>query len=206
MDRSFWSGLAHWGPWLMIMAAASALVVTAAAAWLDPGIARPGYLHYAYSGAVMTLVDFLVMLGIVGLCFTRAADDGRLKVAGFALLVLGSAGIVFAEPLLRVSFALGNSVFGVVGPLQALGFIVVGIAIIRTGAWRSWRRFPVLALGLYIPCLMVPLLIASGGASLAALAGYHAGVLLVGTAWLAESRASALRDRGRQLDGARGGA
>lgn len=69
----------------------------------------------------------------------------------------GSAGIVVAEPLLRVSFALGKAVLGVVGPMQALGLILVGIAIIRGGVWGSWRRYTVLGLGLYVPCLMVPL-------------------------------------------------
>ncbi|MDQ6899252.1 MAG: hypothetical protein M3072_07070 [Candidatus Dormibacteraeota bacterium] len=192
MKGSFRNPLARFGPWLLVVAALAALVATAAAV-LDPSIARPGTVSYAYSGVVMTLVDFLVMAGVVGLWFTRAAGGGPLKLAGFVLLVSGSAGIVVAEPLLRVSFALGNSVFGVVGPVQALGFILVGIAIIRGGLWRSWRRFAMLLLGLYVPFLMVPLLIASGGSNLGALAGYHIGVLLTGMAWLIESQGGALK-------------
>lgn len=58
-------------------------------------------------------------------------------------------------------------------------------------SWTSWHRFAPLGFGLYIPFVMLPTLIASHGESLAALAGYHTCVLLLGVAALLESRRDA---------------
>ena len=187
--------LERWGrlaPGLLITSATGALLVTAGAAFVDPALARPGHPHYLGSGAVMTVVDLLLALGLAGLAATPAARDGWPKTAATILMVVGSFGMVPAEVLLRVDFALGNGVFGVVGPLQAAGLIVFGIVVIRTGRWISWRRFAPLGFGLYIPLVMLPTLIATRGDSLVALAGYHTCVLLLGVAALLESRRQAL--------------
>jgi hypothetical protein len=172
---------------LLIGAAVVPLLLTATAATIDPGLARPGGSHFLASGVVMCLVDLAVAIGFTALALQAPARPTVLRWLGGALLVAGSFGTVPAEALLRVDFDLGNAVFGVVGPAQALGLVLFGIAVVVARQWTSWRRFAPLALGLYVPFVMMPLLIASQGLSLGALAGYHAFVLAVGIAYLRES-------------------
>lgn len=183
--------LRAFGPRALIASGITALLVTAAAAFVDPRIAQPGATAYLYSGVVMTIVDALVLLGIAGLALSPALNPGWFKRLAMGAALVGSAGIVVAEPILRVDFATGNGVFAVVGPVQAVGFILAGIGIIRTATWSSWRRFVVLVAGLYVPAVVVPALAASGGTSLPALAGYHLLILATGVAFLTEERAPA---------------
>jgi len=179
------------GPWYLIVSAGLALMVTTAAAFIDAGIARPGDPHYAASGFVMTPVDLLLALGFAAMASASAVSAGWLKKTAFALLIGGSLVMVPAEALLRVDFGLGNVIFGIAGPLQALGMILAGIGVIRTGRWSSWRRFALVAMGLYIPLVMMPWLILGHGTGLLPLAGYHLFVLLIGIAYLVEDQAYA---------------
>jgi hypothetical protein len=170
----------------MLASAAGALILTAVAAFVDPSLAKPGDPQYITSGGVMTLADLLLALGLSALV-VQALRGGWFKLLAGGLLVIGSFAVVPAEVTLRVNFDLGNSVFGIIGPIQAAGLILCGIGVIRSGRWSSWRRFTPLIFGLYVPAVMVPALIASHGGSLAALAGYHACVLLTGLAFLVET-------------------
>jgi hypothetical protein len=174
--------IARLAPRLLLVAAATGLAVTAAAAFLDPAIGQPHHGAYIASGVVMSIVDFLTAVGLAGLAFTPAVREGRFKQVAFGTLVIASFAMVPAEVLLRVDFATGNGVYGIVGPIQALGLILVGIGIVRRALWTSWRRFVVLAMGLYVPLVMVPLMVSAGGTSLVALGGYHAFVLAIGLA------------------------
>lgn len=186
-DVSFKRAMARRGPMLLIAAAVTALAVTALAMWLDPALATPKTPDYIASGVVMTLVDLAAGLGFTGLAFAGAVRPGRFSTLAFAIAIAASFAMVPAELLLRVDFAVGNALYGVVGPLQAIGLVLVGIAIVTAHRWHSWGRFTVLALGLYVPLVMVPVLVASGGTSLAALAGYHALILAVGIGFRIES-------------------
>lgn len=182
------SALDRLAPALVIASGVVALVTTAAAAFVNPAIATPGRAAYNGSGVVMTLVDLLLAIGLTGLVLSAAVRPGVLRWVAGALLVAGSFAIVPAEILLRVNFATGNAAFGIAGPVQAVGLILFGIGVIVTGRWTSWRRFAVLAMGLYVPVVMMPALIMSHGDNLAALAGYHLCVVLVGAAYAVESR------------------
>jgi hypothetical protein len=177
------SSIVRNGPMLLGGAAVVALVVTVLAAFVDAGIARPGAGAYLVSGVVMTAVDLAVAVAFAALSGAGAMQAGRYGTVSFTILVVSSFGMVIAEALLRVDFALGNAAYGIVGPLQAVGLVLVGFGIIRARRWSSWRRFSALALGLYIPLLMVPLLVASGGTSLLALGGYHLLVLAIAIGW-----------------------
>lgn len=178
------------GPAAFIVAAAIALPLTLAAGTLAPRLAVRGDIHYTYSGVAMTLSDLCVLIGVLVLATTSAVRDGWLKRIAYLLAIAGSAGIVVAEVLLRVKADTGDAVFGVVGPTQALGLIGVGIGIILSRVWRGWRRFAVLAMGLYIPAVLVPALaLSSSKENLLALAGYHGLILVVGLAFWQEARA-----------------
>jgi hypothetical protein len=116
-------------------------------------------------------------------------------VAG-ALAVAGSAVAIGAEVLLRVNFDVGTAAFSVGGPAQALGFVGLGATIAYDRRWHDWHRFALLALGIYIPAILVPALALSHGQNLAALAGFHTLVLLVGAAWLGEARSARCTSEG----------
>ncbi len=169
------------GSSLLLIGGLTALMVTAAAV-IDPDIAQAGKGAYLASGVVMSLVDLAVAVGLAFVATSIPLALGRLRTPVIVLTVGASAGMVFAEGALRASFATGNALFGVFGPLQALGLIALGIGIVRARAWTSWRRFALLGWGLYVPILMLPLLISSGGTSLVALAGYHLGVVAAAVA------------------------
>lgn len=170
-----------------IAAAVVALAVTGAAAMVAPALGRQGEPAYWMSGLLMTVSDVLLLLGVVALSRSGAARPAWAWAASAAAAVLGSAGAVVAEVLLRFDFQLGTAVFGIVGTLQALGFIGLGLCMAVNGTWHGWRRFTLLALGLYVPAVLVPLMTHSHGHSLAGLAGFHVLVLLTGIAWWAEA-------------------
>jgi hypothetical protein len=179
------------GPAAFVVSAVIALSVTIAAATFAPALARSGDSAYTWSGGAMCLSDLALLIGVVALARSGAVRDGWLRNVGFFLAIVGSAGIVVAEALLRIDHDAGNGLFNVVGPMQAIGFIVVGVGVILTKAWTGWRRFVPLAMGIYVPAILVPAINASGGENLLALAGYHSLVLLVGIAYGFQAPATA---------------
>ena len=181
----------------LIASGVVALTVTLGAMTFAPRLARHGSGGYIVSGVLMTAVDLLYLAGVLGLLRSAATRRGGLRRVAAVLALAGSAGVVIAEVLLRVSFHVGTAAFSVVGPAQALGVIGLGIAVIRTGSWSSWRRFVWLVQGAYVPLVLVPALAASGGQNLPALAGFHTLVLISGVAF-------AIEERRRDQDGTAG--
>lgn len=176
------------GPLLCLTAAAIALVVTGLAATAVPSLAKHATTGFDISGAWMCLSDALFLAAILVFVRSDALRDGRLTRVSTWLAVIGSAAAVVAEAMLRADFSLGTDAFSVAGPMQALGIIGLGIAVVRAHRWSGWHRFTWLLLGLYVPLVLVPALAHSGGQNLAALAGFHGCIALVGVAWLAEVR------------------
>lgn len=176
------------GPLLCLAAAAIALVVTGLAATVVPSLARHATTGFDISGAWMCLSDALFLAAV--LVFVRSDDlpRGQLTRVSTWLVVVGSTAAVVAEAMLRADFSLGTDAFSVAGPLQALGIIGLGIAVVRAHRWSGWHRFSWLLLGLYVPLVLVPALAHSGGQNLGALAGFHGCIALVGVAWLSEVR------------------
>lgn len=175
------------GPLAFVVSGVGALGVTVAAATVSPDLVQPGTTGYVVSGGLMTLSDFALLVGIVVLARSDAVRRGALRSFGFALAILGSLGILPAEVELRINHDAGNAAFQVVGPIQALGLILVGIGIALTRSWTGWRRFITLALGIYVPAILVPSLAASNGENLLTLGGYHLLVLALGVAFWQES-------------------
>jgi len=186
--RSARTGATHvaWGPNALIGAAVIALATTGAAATVAPALAQHGQGAYLTSGVTMILSDLLMLLGVITLYRSAAVRVGLLKTAGFLLAIAGSVGVVVAEGLLRANFATGATTFTIVGPLQALGLILIGLGVIVTRVWRGWHRYVLLLTGLYVPAVLVPAMAAANGENLLALSGYHALVLMVGIAYLRE--------------------
>jgi hypothetical protein len=46
------------------------------------------------------------------------------------------------------------TLFSIASLLTAIGFIVAGVAVARAGRWTAWRRYPVLAVGAWMLCML----------------------------------------------------
>ena len=46
------------------------------------------------------------------------------------------------------------TLFAIATVLTAIGFIVAGVAVARAGRWTAWRRYPVLAVGVWMLCML----------------------------------------------------
>jgi hypothetical protein len=85
----------------------------------------------------------------------RATGSGRGAAAIFAIQIVGlalAAGQQIQDYLQRRP--LGDTVYGICDaawPLSHLFMLVVGVAVLRAGVWRGWRRWTPLACGLALP-------------------------------------------------------
>ena len=138
------------------------------------------------SGAVLTALHVVLMLGVIGLARTGAAGRGWLARIAFAVAFVGLAAQALAEGILRVNFDLGSALFGVASPAMAVGFVLLGIAVLRARAWTGWHRFTPLLCGLYVPVVLIPAFIVAGGPSFPAITAWQVCFVLLGVAMWAE--------------------
>lgn len=117
--------------------------------------------------SLLSLADLLVALAVIGIWRIGAAGDGALARSGLALSVLGllldAPGEVLTEAARPIATALSSA--GTIA--AALGFVLLGSAVLRTRRWTGWHRFVVLALGLYVPLILFPALALKQGADVA---------------------------------------
>ena len=180
---------------------AGSLVGTAIAvvtSTVAPQWATPGTTSFGVAGVVLTIIHLASLFAVVTLAASVAARAGWLKNVGFALTLAGQVAQALGESVIRFDMTVGNAFFTVCMPLMGLGMILVGIAVIRTGTWSSWRRFMPIACGLYIPIVLVPAFVIEKGPSFPALAGFGAVYALLGLAMFIESS----RNDRRQVEAA----
>jgi hypothetical protein len=102
----------------------------------------------------------LVITGIVAFGRSGAAGRSRSAARGVALVVAGTALLLVGElvsiPIRNAETSdtsatiVGIAVFGVAGILSTIGFLVLGRATLRAGAWHGWRRYTPLATGIWL--------------------------------------------------------
>jgi len=183
-------GLAREGAIALGLGSLVGVPIGIATATVAPQLATPGSSAFGWSGAVLTLAHVAVLFGVATLAATPAARPGWLKRVGFAAALAGLAAQVLGEAVIRFDLNVGNVFFEACMPLMGIGMILVGIAVIRTGAWSGWRRFAPLASGLYIPVVLIPAFAIAQGPSFLALAGFAAVYAVLGLAMLIEAPAS----------------
>lgn len=138
---------------------------------------------WVVSGVVMTLADALFVVALLSLINSRVLGAGRLRAWALVVAIIGGTGVVAAEIGLRVDYRIGQDMFTVVGPLQGLGMVLIGAAVLKAGVMRGWSRWPALLTGAYVFAVLGPALAASGGQNLPALAGLHALIILTGVSF-----------------------
>lgn len=112
---------------------------------------------------VYAVLHLLVIYGLWGFRDSGLAGRGRaarvggaLAVAGTALLTLGELGTVpIADARMDdPSAGMVGALFGLGTLVSAVGFLVLGSATLRAGAWDGWRRLVPIALGLWTTALV----------------------------------------------------
>jgi hypothetical protein len=131
------------------------------------------------------------LAAVLAVAMSGAAGTGWLGRVGTGAAGLGLVLLAVAEAITFSSPDLSLTLFTIGPNLVGIGLIVVGIAVVRAGRFTGWRRYPVLALGVYVFVVMTPLIIASGGppapAGLVALLGWEVLWVLVAVAVLVET-------------------
>ncbi|MDP9325367.1 MAG: hypothetical protein M3O87_02365 [Candidatus Dormibacteraeota bacterium] len=166
-------------------------IIGTATSTLYPQLADRTSSLFGLSGAVLTAAHVVLLLGVIGLARTNAAGRGWLAQVAYAVLLIGLAAQAIAEGLLRFNFDAGTAIFGIASPAMALGFVLLGIAVVRAHAWSGWHRFTPLLCGLYVPIVLIPAFIASGGVSFPVITGWQLCFLLLGLSMWGEARAAA---------------
>ena len=122
---------------------------------------------YPWSGAALVPVSVLyaafhvlVVIGLLGLWSSGATASPRAARRGVSIAIAGT-GLLFVGELASIlvrhariddaSAMTVGLIFAVGIVLIAVGFLVTGVATLRTGAWAGWRRFTPLVVG--ISCL-----------------------------------------------------
>jgi hypothetical protein len=124
---------------------------------------RPGWFLVAQAAFLVNHV--LLLACVVGVLRSGAAGPGRLTRWGGALSVTGLAALALCEalamPLWRASESspaagLLGAGYGLSSLLIGTGLVLLGTAVVRTGAWAGWRRWIVLACGAGMFLVAVP--------------------------------------------------
>lgn len=138
----------------------SAVPPTAASAPYTPTLFPLTQIVWAISYA-------LIWLGIVGLARSGAAGDGWLGRIGLWLAMLGQGALALGN--LGFAFLATATVtdplylfldmwMGIASLMTAIGLILAGLAVWRTGRWQGWARWLPLFIGLYVFVVFLPTL------------------------------------------------
>ena len=131
------------------------------------------------------------LAAVVALALCGAAGTGRLAVVGLGAAGGGLVLLAVAEVITESGPGASGTLFMIAPNLVGLGLVLTGAAVVRTGRWTGWRRYVVLASGIYVFAVMTPVIIASGGppaaAALVALVGWEILWALIAVSVLTET-------------------
>lgn len=170
---------------------------------LDGGITAAAYrgistvpddrLSFPFAGSLATATSLTwglaqVLFVVTLVAFTRSGAVGAARTGriGAWMAVVGSVVFVAAHAVsvafrdARLDDSAGRAaitLFAIATLLTAVGFILAGVAVARAGRWTAWRRYTVLAVGVWMLCMLplqftslLPLSVAVYAATIAAFA------------------------------------
>ena len=127
-------------------------------------------LNFPFSGSLATatsltwgLSQALFVITLVGFARSGAVGASRPGRIGAWLAVVGgivfvaahAVSLIFRDARLDDPAGAGAvTLFTIATVLTAVGFIAAGVAVAQAGRWTGWRRFPVLAVGVWLLCLL----------------------------------------------------
>lgn len=132
---------------------------------------------------------------VAALAFTGAAT-GTVGRAGIAVTVAGLLGFVAAE--VTAPGSVSDALYAVVPLVTALGLVLAGVAVLRSGRWSGWRRYVPLVTGAWIFVVVTPLIplvgepgVGAPAVIVASIGAWHLLWVALGVAVLAETGANA---------------
>lgn len=132
------------------------------------------------------------LAGVAALALTGAASVGTGR-AGVGIAVAGLLGFVVAE--VTAPGPTSDALYGIAPLVTALGMVLAGVAVLRSGRWSGWHRYVPLVVGAWIVVVVTPVIVLAGdpgtggaGAAVAAIGAWHLLWTALGVAVLAETR------------------
>lgn len=126
------------------------------------------------------------LAGVIGLVLSGAAGTGWLGRVGLGAATLGQVLLSAAELTYPGRPEVGEQLFMIAPPLSAIGMVLAGVAVLRTGRWTGWLRFTPLIVGLYVFVIQTPVFVIAGPPPAAAavwtIAGWELCWVLLGVA------------------------
>lgn len=111
-----------------------------------------------------------LLAGLAALSWAGVIPSTAAARRGWQLAVAGMAGLTVTEAI-AIAAADSSTDAGIAGAVGALygldciaigvGLVLLGIAIVRSSSWTGWRRWVVLALGVWVFIPMFPALVAT---------------------------------------------
>jgi hypothetical protein len=127
-------------------------------------------LNYPFSGGLATatsvswgISQVLFVLTLIAFARSSALGSGRAGRLGAGAALVGGVAFVGAHAVSAVwrdtmaddtAGVTAIALFTVAGLLTAIGFTVAGVAVARAGVWNGWQRWTVLAVGVWMICLI----------------------------------------------------
>ncbi|WP_422936151.1 hypothetical protein [Sinomonas sp. P47F7] len=146
----------RWAAFAMIVGGAAMFVLQAGELFASN---RPSY--FSVVGPAIGIAQLLMAFGCVGLWSDHAFGGGVFARTGLALAILGLAALAVGN--LAAPFGDLAVFYAAATLLIPVGFVLAGIAAIRSRVWHGWERFIPLGVGL-LPIVVVFPTYAAGNA------------------------------------------
>lgn len=162
--------------------------VTAGSVWFVNGLqglsAAKGSDRFYLTEAVWLPVHTLVAVGLVAL-LTAYGRSGRAVRVGASVALAGRVIFLAGEVVALVTTDDETFLLPLAAVTTAVGMIVAGVGLARSPAWRGWRRYAVLAMGVYPFVAMFPVFAVTGERPNVMVSGWGLTFVAVGLALLA---------------------
>ncbi len=123
---------------------------------------NPSSPIFGLISALNATSHLLLLAGVLGLLRSGAVGPTRLARGGLGLTSFGLVVLLLAEATALIDMESAVILFSVATLALMVGLILAGIAMLRSGHWTGWRRFTLLACGLFIPLVLLPRLCPAG--------------------------------------------
>ncbi|MEA5454579.1 hypothetical protein SPF06_07580 [Sinomonas sp. JGH33] len=153
--------------------------------------------YFAAVGPAIGVAQLLIAFGCVGLWSDHAFGGGVLARTGLALAIVGLAllaiGNIF-EPFADLALFFASATVAI-----PIGFVLAGIAALRSRTWHGWERFVPLGVGV-LPFVILPVYAAGSAAGEFAVGVWGLAFVLLGWAELREPPLQPIGVSGRPRD------
>jgi hypothetical protein len=183
---------------ILCLVGGSIVATGAAVGGLFPAPVPTTATSYPYTAEVFRITQvvwaachLLAFLGALGLARSGAAGASGLGRVGCWVALVAMALIPPLE-LAFVPFASGtvesgpgmilSSAIGFAATVAGIGFVIVGIAVLRAQRWEGWHRFSPLLCGLIVFVIMTPVMVIRPDLFIWTLAAWNLSLALLGLA------------------------